>query len=177
MSEPRAPQQRACRLRSFVHATAALLLVTVTVAAFAAAVPGAPSELREGFAFSLEEGHGGSLSEALTYFATNARVIAALLVAAWVRPRITAGVLLDAAAAAVVGINVVVVGLALGAYGFHAIPWLVHLPFEWAALGAASTAIAASRRRRLSTAALGGIAGSAGLLLAVAASMEAWATP
>jgi hypothetical protein len=177
MSGCRTGEQRTLELRPAVHTTVALLLATLAVAALTAAVPGAPSRLREAFAFSLEGGRGGSLVEAANYFATNARVVAALLLAAWARTRIATGALLDAPVAAMLAANVGLVGAALGAYGFRAVPWLVHLPLEWAALGATSAAYVRSRTQRLSGDATAATAGAAALLLAGAASAEAWATP
>lgn len=177
VTDCRAIRQRSVELPAAGRATAALLLATMAVAALIAAVPGAPAQLRDAFAFSLKPGRGGSADEAVTYFVTNARVVGALLLAAWARSRIAAGVLLDAPVAVVVAGNVVFVGMALGAYGSSAAPWLLHLPLEWATLGLASSAFVAGRTRPLSMRGTAATGGTASLLLAVAAVLEAWATP
>lgn len=158
-------------------ATGALWVMTLVPAALVVAVPGAPAAVRDVLAFRLEEGQRSGVHEAVTYLTTNARVVAVILVCAWARSRTCAGPLLDVVVAAIIGANVGLVGIALGAYGFSAVPWLVHLPVEWAALGVASAAYAAGRAHSLSTAEIAGPAGAAALLLAAAAMMEAWATP
>ena len=72
-------------------------------------------------------------------------------------------------------VNAVPVGLAVGAYGAHLMPYLAHLPLEWAALAlplaANLTATPPGPRARL----LG--AGAFFALLAAAAAAETYLTP
>jgi hypothetical protein len=161
-------------LRMWRRATAALWAATLFPALAIATLPGAAETAREFYCFRLTHAQGATWSDAPAYFATNLRVVAAILIGAWARPR--SGPLrpsLDVAILLTVAANAVLAGGALGAYGLAAARQLAHLPLEWGALGLAlgtycqagqSTAAPASIAR----AALGAVAA-----LAAAAALEA----
>jgi hypothetical protein len=158
------------------RALGGLLSATVLAAAVAAGIPGLAAELRAWFAFEPGTWSVGA-GEALAIWLTNLRVLGVLLFAALAarEPHFVPG--LDAVVALVLGANAALVGLALGAYGLALLPWLIHLPLEWAGLAVGLAAYLSSRHhtlclRRLAHAALAGTA-----LLALAAAVETWATP
>ena len=164
------------RLRSVIAASTAVWSMTLAVTALVAAAPGAAELVRGAFAFRLDAGRPGTWGEAAGYFATNLRVVAAIHLAAWTRARSgPLGPLIDVVVGSTVTINAAVVGAALGAYGVRALPWLVHLPLEWAALGVAVSAYAAGRREFLATSTLLRTLVSACVLLGAAATVEAFA--
>lgn len=164
-------------LRPAAHATAVLWITTFAVAVLTATVPGAPAALRDAFGFRLADHRGVSLADAATYFTTNLRVTTSILVAAWVRPRCPAAALLDLTVAVMLAANVALVGAVLGAYGVAALPWLIHVPVEWAAVGVAVGGYAAARRRGIGLVGLAYSFFLAVVLLAAAASIETWWTP
>jgi len=73
--------------------------------------------------------------------------------------------------------NTAPVGAALGAYGLHLLPYLPHVPMEWAGLALGASAWAIQRRRAMTV--LEGVAISAcvAALLLVAAAVETWCVP
>lgn len=149
---------------------------TLIPAAAVAALPTVAASIRARFLFRFDA-TSGTLLEVASIAGANARVLGAVLVAA---VAVRAGVarrLLDVVAAAVVLGNAAFVGMALGAYGDRALPWLVHLPLEWAALATALAVYLAARRRPigLDPILLVG-AGLAGLVVA-AAFTESYLTP
>lgn len=122
-------------VRGVAAAAGLLWLATLLAGLLVAVVPGAAPAVRNAFAFRLDIASSGTWNEAVGYFTTNIRVLGAVLLAAWARMRI--GVLarvLDIAVVTLVTANVGLVGAAVGAYGVAALPWLTHLPLEWAAL-------------------------------------------
>lgn len=136
----------------FLRASALLWGTTIAAALVVATLPGAAPALRDAFGFRLDAAEPGSMSDAASYFTTNLRVVAALMLAGWARSRCSGlAPLLDVLAGAVIVINAAIVGAALGAYGTPAVRWLPHLPLEWAAFALASTAYSAglSARTRL----------------------------
>jgi hypothetical protein len=156
-------------MRAFV----ALWGLTIASAAVVAGLPALGARLRDWYAFAPR---GGDPTRALAIWAANARVVVLILLAAFaMRPRVRP--VLDGLLMIVVGGNVALVGAALGAYGARLVPWLAHLPLEWAGFAAVlgvythARAAAPSQRQFAQTAAV------AFGLLAVGASVEVWATP
>ena len=165
-------------VREVARASALLWGATLVAALVVAAIPGAPSSVRRAFAFGFEAAEAGTWADVGTYLSANLRVTAAILLASWARPRSgPAGLLLDIVVGAIAASNAAVVGVALGAYGARAIPWLVHLPLEWCALALALTCYLCGRRQtiRARTCVSRGIVVS--VLLVWAAGAEAFATP
>jgi len=121
-------------LRLFLRASALLWGITLVAALAVVVIPGAGPAAREAFGFRLDATERGSLSDAASYFTTNVRVLAAILLAGWARSRtVHLAPLLDALVGTVILVNAAVVGTALGAYGMPTVRWLLHLPLEWAA--------------------------------------------
>lgn len=152
----------------------ALWAATLSPAAIVFPSPQLAQGIRTALGFRLEP-TPGTLIEALNILGTNARVTATLFLAAvavtglpQLRPA------LDAFVAVLVLGNAALVGVAIGAYGTAALPWLVHLPLEWAALGTAASAYACARagpaRFAVRTPATA-------LLLVAAAATETYLTP
>lgn len=110
--------------------------------------------------------------------ATNGRVVLAIALGAWSASRLPAlRPVVDLVTATVVLGNTVLVGVAAGAYGSAATPWLVHLPLEWAAIALVAglhrlghvQPLAALPAVKAATAAL--------LLVGVGAAVETYLTP
>ena len=123
--------------RTFARANALLWIPTLTLAALTAAAPGAAEAARDALAFELQP-YPGSLDEAWVIALTNARVVAAVLLAALAvafAPLVRC--FADIAVALILIPNIGLVGVAAGAYAHDAPRWLVHLPLEWAALACA----------------------------------------
>ena len=155
----------------------AIWLATIAPAAAVHASPELAHDVRTALAFRLEP-RPGTLNEALGILATNARATAALLLTAIavtglppLRP------ILDAFVTTIVVANAALVGIATGAYGAAAMPWLIHLPLEWTALGTATAAYAAARAGPTSPRALARAAALTTLLLIAAAATETYLTP
>lgn len=163
--------------RDVARTTGFLYAVTLCAALATAWFPGFAAALRDAFAFRLNAGSQGTWAEAGTYFAANLRVVAALFLAAVARAHGAPGLLLDAVVTLTTLGNAGMVGVAIGAYGFPALPWLVHLPLEWAALGVVLSAYGCARQCQLSPRALAMAAVAATALLLGAAATETWATP
>lgn len=163
--------------RDFLYATTLIWAATIAAALAVALVPRAATAAREAFGFTLHAPLAGSWSDVATYFVANLRVVAAVFLASWARPR--CGRLrpaLDALVALTAAVNAGVLGAAIGAYGSRLVPSLLHVPLEWAALAAALGTYRASRRIALSLSCMlaGGVA--AGVLLVAAAVVEVFAT-
>lgn len=152
-------------VRQALRWTAGLLAITAGVATIVAVVPGAAFSVRTSLHFALT-GHAGSLHEAAAILTTNLRVAAVPFVAMLGRGPVRTA--LQFAAATMVLTNAAVIGLAAGAYGIAGLPFLVHVPLELCALGAA---LAATR----DTAAISGVTAVA--LLCAAAGVETFVTP
>jgi hypothetical protein len=152
---------------------AALWALTALAAVVAVAVPGLASGLRGWFAF--EPGRSGGQLAAV--WVANVRVVGFVLLAAVAVGARWPVRMLDALVAVVLGGNVVLVGLAIGAHGPALAPWLAHLPLEWAGLAVALAAYLSARRTPSCLRTLLRAAGLSAGLLALAAAVEVWATP
>jgi hypothetical protein len=155
-----------------------LLIWTATLLPAAiVALAGLGPATREALAFAPHPAPG-NLHDALALTTNNARVVAALALAAWAadragptRPAVDAMVLLITAA------NTTLVGVAIGAYGAAALPWLVHLPLDGTALAFGLAAYLAGRRAPMPLAsALSTLLAALALLLA-AGLAESFLTP
>jgi len=146
----------------------AIRLATLVPATVVAATPGLAASARTALGFTLQP-TPPSLNEAASIALANARVAGAILICAYAVARCPpARRLLDPLVVLIVLSNAALVGVALGAYGTRALPWLVHLPLEWTAFGLALTRYLAPRPK--------GRAAIAFLLVAAAA-VEVRLTP
>jgi hypothetical protein len=82
----------------------------------------------------------------------------------------------DATLTAMFATDAVLVGSALGAYGLQLVPFIPHLPFEWAALACAVVPWLVARRGPLDRQVLAPL-GATAVLLLVAGCAETWLTP
>ncbi len=163
--------------RPHIAAHTILWLLTLTPAAVVAAGPGLAARSRDLLGFTLTS-RPGSLAEAAGIAGTNARVLTAIVLAAYAASR--AGALrpaLDGLVGLVVMANAALVGTALGAYGLDGLPWLVHLPLEWAALAKALAVYLTARRRPLHSVRIARVLVVLVAFTAVAALLETYATP
>jgi hypothetical protein len=154
----------------------AWLLGLTLLAALAVGAAGSAEALQSWFAFEPGPRKAG-IGHALNIWLANLRVLGLLLLAALAVQARHLRPVLDAVAVLIIGANVTLVGLALGAYGAPLLPWLAHVPLEWAGL---AFGLAAYTRARDHTPCLPAVAqaGAAGAgLLALAAAVEVWATP
>jgi hypothetical protein len=124
----------------------------------------------------------GTLGEALSIFATNGRLLIVpflLVVGRWPSGRVTRP-LGDLIVTALLAVNAVTIGLALGRFPASLLPYLPHLPLEDAAL---ATAVGAWLSRRLSRPpgrpprTVRSYAACTGMLTAAAALSEAFLVP
>jgi hypothetical protein len=129
-----------------------------------ALTPGAAGATRHALQFELAA-HRGTPTELVGIFATNLRLVVLLALTAVARRRHRC---IAIALAGVAIANALLVGAAAGAYGPAALPYLVHLPLEWAAFASALALTTHRDGRRLSLATL---------LLLVAALCETYLTP
>lgn len=168
---------RAPRVRDVAVAAAWLWLLTLVPAISVAAIPGAAQALRSRLSFALAP-YDGSTGELLGIAASNARVVVAIALAAWVRTRLPVlGPITDILVGLVVIANTTLVGIAVGAYGTASLPWLVHLPIEWGAL-AIVLALHRPHGQRTRHTAAWAVAPAVALVLIVAgASVETYLTP
>ena len=160
-----------------LRAHVALWTITAVPAVTVAVAPPLADVTRAALRFSLQPSRGSS-HEALSIATANARVLAAVLIAALAvqaAPRLKPT--LDAVVGLVIGANAVLVGIAAGAYGARALPWLVHLPLEWAAVGTAVGVYATARRRAPCRRELAAPAALMGLAILTAAAIETYLTP
>jgi hypothetical protein len=74
-------------------------------------------------------------------------------------------------------VNAAPVGAALGAYGSELLPYLPHVPIEWAALALGASASAIQRQRAMTFIEGARIGVLVATLLAVAAALETWGVP
>jgi hypothetical protein len=159
--------------RSTLAALHALLVLTAVVVAL---VPGWAPAMRSAFGLAFRP-PPPDLSTMLGYATANARPIVLLLLGAFVASRSAAGrCVFDLVVGAVLSVNVVLVGVALGAYGIGLVPWLLHLPLELAALATAAGAYRTARRATLPPTALLRSALISALLLVAAAFVETYVT-
>lgn len=73
--------------------------------------------------------------------------------------------------------NTAPVGAALGAYGLELLPYLPHVPIEWAGLALGASAWAIQRRRAMTVLEGAAIGAGVAALLLVAAAVETWCVP
>jgi hypothetical protein len=121
----------------------------------------------------------GSLSDWLAITAENLRVLAAPFLlwplgAHHSRRGRRAG---DAVVLAVISVNAIPVGLALGRWQCRLIPYLPQLPLEWAALILAVSAWLTIRTTTATRQQIAARVASTAVLVLAAAALETWATP
>jgi hypothetical protein len=121
----------------------------------------------------------GGLPDALPILANNSRVLAAPFLLSLLRFADTrAGRLVgDAIIAALAAFSAITVGIALGRWRGRLIPYLPHLPLEWAALITATAAWLLIRAGRVHGRQLLALGSVTAMLLCAAAAVETWATP
>lgn len=100
-----------------------------------------------------------------------------LLLGSLISPRGRFAALGDITVAASLALNALLVGVALGAYGQTIVPYLPHLPFEWAALALGSSGWWTQRTVSLAPHQIALIATVACTLLLFAAALEVLAVP
>lgn len=163
--------------RAVARAAASLWLLTILPAIVVAALPGASHAARGLLAFALTP-HEGSIGQLLGIVETNGRVVVALALAAWGRSR-AAGLRLpaDLLVGVIVSVNATFVGVAVGAYGARAVPWLVHLPIEWTALAVVVGLHRVARRGSLQTWVCALTTAAALALVGLGALVETYLTP
>jgi hypothetical protein len=154
-------------------ALAALAVIAAT--ALLVSTSGADHRARDllGLRFA---GPGGHPADALQIAATNLRLVAAALIAAWaVRGRPQLRWPLDATLAVVAALNVAAAGLALGAYGDRLLASVaLHSPLELAAFSLAGGAYLAARAGEFGAGRLAVAAGMAVVLVAAGAALETY---
>jgi hypothetical protein len=121
----------------------------------------------------------GSASDALSLLANNARVLAVPFGFALIQlPAARVGRIVgDVVIVALTAYSVVWVGIALGRWRESLLPYVPHLPVEWAALSASVAAWLLARDGRPHREQLLALASGALLLCCAAAAVETWATP
>jgi hypothetical protein len=153
------------------------LLLTLAPAIAVAAIPGAAQALRSRLSFALTP-YAGSIGEVLSIAASNARVVVAIALAAWVRSRqVALGPTTDVLVGLVVVANTTLVGIAVGAYGAASLPWLIHLPLEWTALAVVLVLHRPHGQRTRHTAACAVAAAVSLAFVGVGAFVETYLTP
>jgi hypothetical protein len=121
----------------------------------------------------------GSLNDWLAITAENVRVLAAPFLlwplgAHHSRHGRRAG---DTIVLAVIAVNAIPVGIALGRWQSRLIPYVPQLPLEWAALILAVSAWLTIRTTTATRHRIAGLAASTAVLVLTAAALETWATP
>jgi hypothetical protein len=91
--------------------------------------------------------------------------------------RPTTRLLADVVVALNLAVCAVLVGTALGAYGARAVPFLPHLPLEWAGVAIGTAGWIVERRQPLRTGERAGLACALVAVLLVAGFVEVWAVP
>jgi hypothetical protein len=154
--------------------TAAATAALIALAALAAAT--SPAAARDLWGAPPHPVLAGSATELLDVLATNLPPLALplLLAATLAGHGRTSRALGDLATAAVMATNALLIGAALGTWGFRLLPYLPHLPFELAALACSCSAWWSRRAHprplaHLALAALG--------IAVLAALLEVYATP
>jgi hypothetical protein len=121
----------------------------------------------------------GSLTDWLAITAENLRVLAAPFLlwplgAHHGRHGRRAG---DAVVLAVIAVNAIPVGIALGRWQVRLIPYVTQLPLEWAALILAVSGWLTIRTTTATRHQIAGLGASTAVLVLAAAALETWATP
>lgn len=154
---------------------AAVVVLTLTLTGVTAAIldPGLAGSSRPHPTLT------GSLGDWLSILSTNLRVLAVpFLLAALRLPATRAGRTIgDLILATLTALSTLSVGIAIGRWRGRLIPYLPHLPAEWAALTLALAAWLLIRTGHAPVRQLAGLAAVITGLLIAAASLEAWATP
>lgn len=180
IASPHSPQTQAARIRARGHATGELVAalagiwaLTALAALAAVLAPALAPDTRPHPALH------GSLGDAIAILAGNLRVLAAPFVLAWLGFAHTrrARAFADLLVAAVVAVNTIRVGLALGRYGNALIAYVPQLPLEWLALALSASGWLAARRERLPARALTWRALQTLAAAVLAAAVETLATP
>jgi hypothetical protein len=83
----------------------------------------------------------------------------------------------DAVVLAVIAVNAIPVGIALGRWQSRLIPYVPQLPFEWAALTVAASAWLTIRTTTATRHEIAVLGASTAVLVLAAATLETWATP
>lgn len=152
---------------------------TLTAAIAALTLPGLAETVRDGLRLSLSA-HAVNPADVLSIFARNALTFAIAPALAQILRPWRGGLWLSGGSAflALVLIpNTLIVGLAAGAYGGRLLPFLPHLPLEWAALAWSAATWSLSYTRRLSGRTLFGLFLVNCPIILIAAIVEVYATP
>jgi hypothetical protein len=172
-------------LRTSARLLALLLFGPLAAGLLIGLSPALDADARRLVPLALTPGHP-TLSQAAAILAANLRVVALPLLgavalnASRAKPgrAIDVRALLDAFLGFGAVANALLLALSLGGYGLgRLVPWLLHLPVEFAALALALATYLAARRQPLSAAHLAAGAGLSGALLALAAVLETYGTP
>lgn len=151
--------------------------LTLLPALLVAVIPEADELIRHLLGLELRP-HPAGLGPVVGIAARNTATCAIPLLVLALRLRGRRGRLVaDIALAALLVVNVVQVGVALGAYGPGLLPWLLHLPIEWGALAVAFGAYVAHRRRPIRVAELARVGLVLQVLCLVGAVVEIYTTP
>ncbi|MCW2953203.1 MAG: hypothetical protein JWQ48_2373 [Conexibacter sp.] len=166
-------------------AAIAIAIAIALPAMLVAAIPGAAAAMRRFYGFTLKPSPG-SLHQAAGFFLTNGRTALVVLLGATLTAALPHGrrgwlivtAVLDAAIVIALGMNLVLVGGALGAYGLHGVRWMPHLPLEAAGITVAIAVYLEARTTRRLTIRSGVAAAAVTLsLLAIAALVESYLAP
>jgi hypothetical protein len=136
-----------------------------------------PHTVRAALALELAPAPGDP-GTAVGILMTNLRLALFILLAGRVRRRASLmRTVLDAAVTLLVAGNTILVGAAFGAYGQAAVPWLVHLPIEWAGLIVLVRAYLSARRPSGPEMGWRSPAAHVVALLSIGAAIETYLTP
>lgn len=163
-----------------LRAIAALFALTALTAAVVAAVPGLADCVDDLASVRLDGPNiPHTLGEVLRIFLHNVVIVAVPIAVAAARHtfRRFGRVVCDVAVVTIVARSGLLVGAVLGANGSALLPYLVHLPFEWAAVGVGAGAWLLSLRRPPTALDEFKAARLAVPLLLAAAVLETYATP
>lgn len=159
--------------RAFQRAGALIVGLTVLGALAGLLIPGLAGTTRPHPTLT------GSLSDALGILANNLRVLAApfLLWLLRLRDSRVGRTIGDLIMLALAGASAITVGIALGRWRARLIPYLPHLPLEWAALTVATATWLLIRTGGASPRQLLALGSSVAVLVCAAAAVETWTTP
>jgi uncharacterized membrane protein SpoIIM required for sporulation len=188
MSTPSSPTQTARAIPwlgpslrfNALRAIAALFALTVLTAAVVAAVPGLADRVDDLASVRLDGANiAHTPGEVLRIFLHNLLIVAVPIAVAGTRYRFgrLGRTACDVVIVAIFARSGLLVGAVLGANGADLLPYLVHLPFEWAAVAVATGAWLLSLRRPLTAVDEFHAIRIAVPLLLAAAVLETYATP
>lgn len=166
-------------LRLFARVYFAIWLVTVCAAAIATLSPSIAAQVQDTFVLTFQP-LPANLAEVGRIFARNTATISipialAYILSPWRSPQ--RGVFATGFVFLLFLPNLVIVGLAAGAYGSRLFAYLPHLAVEWAAVAVAATTWVIALRRPLSGAQLATVGGLNAVVIAVGAFIETYAGP